>query len=100
MDRYRLIITPEAAADIEAIYEWIARDSVQNAGRVAERILQSIEGLAILPHRNVVVHRSDRTKYKICSLPVYSYLIYFRVTDDGIVYILTVRHGSRRKPKF
>jgi plasmid stabilization system protein ParE len=36
---YPIIISPEAAADLDAIYEFVARDSSSNADILVEKIL-------------------------------------------------------------
>ena len=96
---YQIIISPVAAADLEAIYEFVARDSPGNASILVERILNAIERLGSFPHRTVAVPRRD-TKRSVRSLPMQPYVVYFRVDDPSkTVRILTVRHGARRKPK-
>jgi plasmid stabilization system protein ParE len=98
---YRIIIAPEAAADLQAIYEYVAKDSPDSAARLVSRILNAIERLAILPHRNIVQHQSRRLRHPVRSLPVRPYVAFFRVIDnDAVVRILTVRHGARRRPRF
>ncbi|MBC7785104.1 MAG: type II toxin-antitoxin system RelE/ParE family toxin [Burkholderiales bacterium] len=101
MDGYRVIISPAAAHEIEAIHAWIAQDSPQNARQMVAKIFAAIDGLQVLPHRNVVRHLSPRLRNAVRSLPVRPYVMYFRIAeDDRIVYVLTLRHGARRKPRF
>src|SRR5689334_6718816 len=97
---FRIELSKRVAADLEAIFDHIAKDSPANAGRMVDRILTAIERLKILPHRNVVEGQSARLKYPVRSLPVQSYIIYFRVIEEHrVVRVLQVRHGARRRPK-
>jgi plasmid stabilization system protein ParE len=51
-DRYRVIITPRAGADLEKIHAQIAKDSPQNAGLVASAIIDAVDSLETFPHRH------------------------------------------------
>jgi plasmid stabilization system protein ParE len=51
---YQIIISPEDADDLNAIYEYIAQDSPRNAAIFVERILTAIERLGAFPHRTIV----------------------------------------------
>ena len=97
---YHLILAPEAAADLQAIHEFISKDSPQNAARLVSRILDAIAGLADFPHRNVVEHQSRKIRHPVRSLPVRPYVVYFRVIEEQrVVRVLTVRHVARRRPR-
>lgn len=96
---YHLIMSPQAAADLQAIHEYISLDSPQNAARVVGRILDAIDKLEIVPHRTMVERQSRKIKHPVRSLPIKPYIVYFRVIDERQeVRILTVRHGARRRP--
>jgi plasmid stabilization system protein ParE len=43
-----------AASDLEAVFDYIARDSLRVASAFIDRVLKAIEGLKTFPHRNVV----------------------------------------------
>ena len=97
---FRIELSKRVASDLEAIFDHIAKDSPVNAARMVERILTAIERLKILPHRNVVEGQSASLKYPVRSLPVQSYVVYFRVIEEKrVVRVLQVRHGARRRPK-
>src|SRR4051812_30618324 len=99
-DGYRLIISPEASADLQAIQAYIEQRSVQGAASMANRILDAIQKLQILPHRTIFENQSRKIKHPVRSLPVKPYVVYFRVLDDQrVVRILTIRHGARRRPR-
>jgi toxin ParE1/3/4 len=97
---YRIIFSKRVANDLEAIFRHIAKESPQNAPQVVDRILTAIAGLKTFPHRTVLEGQPTRLKYPVRSLPVLSYLVFFRVIEaEHVVRILQVRHGARRRPK-
>jgi len=96
---YRILISKCVAADLEQIFDHIAKDSTRNAADMVERILAAIESLDTFPHRNVLAGRSSKARMPVRSLPVKPYLIFFRVDESrSAVRILRVRHGARRRP--
>jgi plasmid stabilization system protein ParE len=99
--RWRIVMSPESGGDLEAIYQRIARDSALNAQQMCKRILEAIEGLAILPFRAVYQRTSKKLNMPVRALPVPPFVIYFRVVEaENIVNILTIRHGARRRKRF
>ncbi len=97
---FHIILSPEAAGDLETLHEYIRKDSPQNAAKVVGRILDAIGTLETFPHRNIVESKSRKIKDPVRSLPVKPYIIYFRVLDrQQAVHILTVRHAARRPPR-
>jgi toxin ParE1/3/4 len=98
--RYRVIITPRAANDLIGICEHIEQQSPQNAGTVAQRLVDAINSLEELPHRfEVHEARKDPTK-TVRSMPVPPFIAYYRIDDRRqSVRILSVWHGARRQPK-
>jgi plasmid stabilization system protein ParE len=97
---YRIIISPEASADLESIHAYIAQDSPAGAARMVERILAAIDTLKSFPHRTLAEHVSARLRGPVRSLSVRPYVVYFRtLEDERVVRILTVRHGARRRPR-
>ena len=99
-ETYRVIIAPEASADLTAIHSYVAQDSPENAARMVERILDAIETLKIMPHRTVHERQSSKIRHPVRTLPVRPYIVFFRVLDDErVVRILAIRHGARRRPR-
>ncbi|HEX4796304.1 MAG TPA: type II toxin-antitoxin system RelE/ParE family toxin [Humisphaera sp.] len=99
-DLYRVRLSADVLHDLEQIYAHIAKDSPAAAGRMIEKLLDAIDSLEILPHRNIVERQSPKLKYPVRSLVVPPYVVYFRVIDDDrIVLIRHIRHGARRPPK-
>ena len=99
-ERYRIIILPSASDDLTRICTYIEKDSPQNASAVAQRLLDAVDGLEILPHRfRIHEHRKDAAK-TVRSMPVPPFIVYYRVDDArNAVRILSVRHGSQRQPR-
>ena len=76
MSSFRL--APEAARDIEEIWEYIAADSIEAADRVIDEIYQTLERLVHFPHTG---HRRwDLTNRPLRFITVRDYLI-----DQGMV---------------
>lgn len=98
--QYRVILTPRASESIVAICTRIELDSPQNAARVAEVLVGSIDSLEQLPHRyKVHEHRRD-PRMTVRSMPVPPFIVYDRVVEGRqAVEVIAVRHGSRRQPK-
>jgi plasmid stabilization system protein ParE len=71
-DAYHIRITPEALANLEEVFAFIQKDSPQNATGMIRRLLDSIDGLRILPPRYDVPHtghqRDLRTSFGPISL--------------------------------
>lgn len=100
-DPFRVILSPEAATDLEAIYAYIAQDSPANAAKMVERVLAAIEDLRATPHRAVIEHSSPRLTRPVRSIAVRPYIVYFRIDEpQRTIRVLTVRHGARRPPRF
>jgi plasmid stabilization system protein ParE len=96
---YRIIISPQASADLAALHAYIARNSPDNAARMVKQLLVAIETLRIFPHRTVFQRASRKIGHPVRTLPVRPYVVYFRAVDDvRVVRVLTIRHGSRQRP--
>jgi toxin ParE1/3/4 len=96
-ESYRIHFTTKAAADLEGIFDYVEKDSPQNATRLIQRLLDAIGSLKILPHRNRIVKDTEVLGECIRSMPVRPYLIRYHVKDSTrTVTILSVRHGARR----
>jgi plasmid stabilization system protein ParE len=100
MDRPPPRLSRRALADLEAIYEYIAADSLENAATTIARILDEVDQLAQFRVLHKIVGRSRRMGTAVHSLTVPPYIVYYRVdAPDAQVIILTVRHGARQQPK-
>jgi plasmid stabilization system protein ParE len=73
---YRIIISPEASANIQAIYDYIAEESPDNAAGMVNRLLRSIDLLATVPKRTIAELRQADLKKPVRTVPVRPYLVY------------------------
>ena len=87
-----LIWSREALDDIDAIAEYISRDSIFYANQVVERLLQLGESLPAQPRLGRVVPELNDPKVR--ERFVYSYRLVYEVRDEA-VYVLAVIHGRR-----
>src|SRR5271170_6512970 len=96
-DSYRIKITPTASGELEAIFDYIARDSPQNAARFISRILDAIDSLDRMPHRYRLARSPDPALDQVRSMPLRPYLIRYIVDDSNhSLLIVSIRHGARR----
>src|SRR2546423_748539 len=88
----KALISKRADRDIDRIWEFIARDSVDAANRVDDEIREAIKTLATLPGMGHT--RADVSDPRYRFWPVYSYVIAYRV-EGNTVRVVRVIHGGR-----
>lgn len=88
---------PDADRDLDAIWEYIAKDDVDAADRWIARLFDAFEALAQNPGMGHT--RRDLTQYPVLFFPVGAYLIIYRADRDSIE-IIAVTQGSRDVPAF
>lgn len=94
---YRIKFTRNAADHLQEIFDYIEKDSAQNASRMIGRIVDAIDALEQLPHRYRVLPGVDTHGVEVRSMPVPPYLVRYHVDDvNFVVTVLSVRHGARR----
>ena len=91
----RFKLSPEAAADIREIWEYIADDSVKAARRVRLQIFDACQRLANNP--GIGHTREDLTETTVLFWPVGSYLIIYDPARKPVE-IVRVVHGARDIP--
>lgn len=92
MMKYRVVLTDDAAHDLEDIYEYIAsNDSEIRANQVLDAIQETAEGLNSCPERGAYV-----TELKVLGMTEFRqtyfkpYRIIYRVMDEQVViYLIT-----------
>jgi toxin ParE1/3/4 len=89
-----LIWTLRARADLKAIHDYIAKDSRQNAQRVAREILRKADTLAEPPRPGRKVPEVDDPDLR--EISAYSWRIIYHLRNDS-VFIVTLIH-KRRQP--
>ena len=88
----RLVWSPEAVEDIEAIAAYIERDSPHYARVVASRLVETAESIPDFPKIGRVVPEADDPNLR--ERFVYSYRLIYRLEQQRIL-VLAVIHGSR-----
>ena len=89
----KLVIREEAADDLEAIYDWIAKDSESSAVRVVRALRQRMNSV-LLPEL-VNIGRPGRRE-GTRELVEWPYIIvYTSDIDREVITILAVVHGER-----
>ena len=87
-----IVWTRRAVADVQAIKQFIARDSPHAAQLVAERIVAAVERLAVFPQSGrIVPEMADPVIREVIHS---SYRIVYRLIREE-VHILTVHHAAR-----
>lgn len=84
--------SPEAVEDLEAIAEYIARDSIFYAKTVVTKVLAMSESLADFPEMGRIVPELEQSSIR--ERFVYSYRLIYQIEDSQIV-IVAIVHGKR-----
>ncbi len=88
----RFVLTPQAELDLNEIWDYIARDSVEQADRVLGEIEKAMRALTSQPDMGHL--REDWADRRHRFWPVYSYIIMYRPTTKPLQ-ILRVVSGYR-----
>jgi plasmid stabilization system protein ParE len=91
----RLIWSPRAVADLDAIREHIAADSEQYAGLVVARLVAAPGRLLQFPESGRMVPEFGRPNIR--ELVIRPYRLVYRLRGD-VVEIVTVFHAARSIP--
>ena len=91
----RLIWSPRAVADLEAIHDHIALDSEQYAGLVVGRLVATPGRLLEFPESGRTVPEFGRPNLR--ELVVRPYRLVYRLQGD-VVEVVTVFHAARMFP--
>ena len=87
--------TEQAVADLEAIRDYVARDSVKYATLLVERLIASLDRVSHFPESGRVVPEYQRQEIREIILG--SYRVVYRLRT-GTAEVLTVFHGARLFP--
>jgi addiction module RelE/StbE family toxin len=88
----RVVWTPQAIADVEAIRDYISRDSRRYATLVVDRIVESVGRLEAFPLSGRVV--PEKNDDMLRELLWGNYRIVYRVAEE-VTEVLTVFQGAR-----
>lgn len=89
---HRVVWSPAALEDVEAIASYISRDSPRYASAVVARLRDAVRGLREHPFSGRVVPEFD--DQAIRERLVYSYRLIYRV-EAGVVTIAAIAHGKQ-----
>lgn len=94
---YRVIISPSAFAQLDAILSYIGRSSPQNAAGVVDRIMRDISGLRHFPQKYAVARGARSADPDVRCMPVPPFLVDYRIDEAVLVVrVLGVIHGAAR----
>ena len=94
----KIIWDIQAKASLKAIFDYIKMDSLQNAEKVRDTIIDSVSSLdGKLVHRPDKYKRNNDGTYR--AYEIYSYRISYRITSTEIK-ILRLRHVKMRPKVF
>ena len=94
---YKIKWSPEAVEDLEAIYNFIARDSIYYAKSVITKILDSVQSLKDFPKIGRIVPEINRDEIR--ERLVFNYRIIYQIKEQTVI-ILAIVHSSRLLEKF
>jgi addiction module RelE/StbE family toxin len=92
----KLIWAPQALDDLDAICDYIARDSKRYAALFAERVVALAESIAEQPLLGATVPEYQQEDLR--ERLFHNYRIVYRVRPDA-VQIVTIVHGARLLPQ-
>ena len=88
----RIVWSPDAAADLEEICDYIAENSELYARVFAQGIINAIERLQIFPESGRIVPEYNQKDMR--EIIFQNYRIVYRIRSDAIE-IVTITHGAR-----
>ncbi len=86
--------SPEAAADLAAIVQYISAQNLSAAERVAQAIFDGVQSLETFPNRGRLGRVKNTRELIFAPLP---FLAVYRVSDEAVE-IARILHGSQRWP--
>jgi len=91
-----ILWTGPALADLREIREWVERDSPDAACRLAAKIRERVDDLAVSPSSGRVVPEIGIERYR--EVIVRSYRVIYEIRESDLV-ILRVRHSRCDLPE-
>ena len=86
---------PEALLDLDEVWEFIAKDSLDAADRVVAEILAAFEKISFLPHQGH--QRPDLTTRPLRFTVVHDFLLVYAPNEQPL-WVVAILHG-RRNPR-
>lgn len=88
----KLVFTPQAAAELEEILDYIAIRSPKGASRVHSRINRLVELLLVYPNAGRL---AKKARIRRLATTPYPFQIFYRATGEQVT-IVGIRHTSRK----
>jgi plasmid stabilization system protein ParE len=89
----RLVFDDRALADLEGIFDWIAKDNPTAAKAAVERVFESVEHLASFPRMGHAGRDEGTLEWVVPRLP---YIVVYEVHPErNEVIVVAVVHGAR-----
>ena len=91
----KLVFDDLALADLEGIYNWIAKDNPTAALAVVERLFDSVEHLASFPQMGHAGRDEGTFEWVVPRLP---YIVIYEIhADRDEVIVVAVVHGAQER---
>jgi plasmid stabilization system protein ParE len=90
----RVEITPDAEADLDEAYRYIARDSPTNALRWWQRFFDVAGRLSLFPEACAFAPENDAAGFEVRQKLYGQYRILFTIADERVI-VLRIRHAAR-----
>ena len=88
-----IIWTPFALEDLQAIYDYIANDSPNYAGRYTDKLIQQTEILIEHPHAGRIVPEFENEFIR--EIFEGNYRIIYKITSNTEVSIIRIHHSAK-----
>lgn len=88
----KIKISRQAQKDMRQIYDFVSRESLQNAGMLIEKIILKIDTLSSFPERGKIV--KEFSDPAIREISVYKFRVIYKISPR-ILRIITIHHSSR-----
>jgi addiction module RelE/StbE family toxin len=89
----KLVFDDLALADLEGIYNWIAKDNAAVALKVVERLFASVEHLATFPRMGHVGRDKGTFEWVVPRLP---YIVVYEIhREREEIIVIAVVHGAQ-----
>lgn len=95
---FKVILTPQSLADLQAIVGFIAKDNSERARAFGHELIDRALSLTNLPERGRIVPEIDDMAVREIVYGAYR-IIYEVFPEQGSVYILRFWHGARGEPQ-
>lgn len=89
----KLVFDDLALADLEGVYDWIAKDNPTAAKAVVERVFESVEHLATFPQMGHPGRDAGTFEWVVPRLP---YIVVYEINGErDEIIVIAVVHGAR-----